>query len=319
MEKLRLLSYLIASAIPLEVAAYPKPGNVHRLRDFSDTKFEDFLVTSVVGEYYVFRAVRRGCRMALKKPSKVSVFVGDLIEGMVRDYKIVSGGGNTCLGSSLLLLPIAVASGYVLCFESSTNVDSICSNAKAFLQKYSTVQDSIHFYNAIRLVTPSYIRKEDYTGEFPNVWDVEYSKKLRRGGYTLWKILVHSAEKDVVAREVVEGYPRSRRNMVFLKERIKLHGNWNRAVIETYLYQLSNELDTLVIRKQGLEIAKMVSETASKVLETCQKDEKQCESILIEFDKKLGEMGVNPGSTADIVASTIALYAISKGSSIARG
>ncbi len=31
----------------LEVSAYPKPGNVHRLKDFPDTKYEHFLAGSV--------------------------------------------------------------------------------------------------------------------------------------------------------------------------------------------------------------------------------------------------------------------------------
>ena len=31
----------------LEVSAYPKPGNVHRTRDFPDTKYEHFLAGSV--------------------------------------------------------------------------------------------------------------------------------------------------------------------------------------------------------------------------------------------------------------------------------
>ncbi len=36
----------IASA--LEVSGYPKPGNVHRTRDFEDMEFEDFIISGIV-------------------------------------------------------------------------------------------------------------------------------------------------------------------------------------------------------------------------------------------------------------------------------
>ena len=32
----------------LEVSGYPKPGNVHRTRDFDDMVFEDFLISVIL-------------------------------------------------------------------------------------------------------------------------------------------------------------------------------------------------------------------------------------------------------------------------------
>ena len=46
----------IASA--LEVSGYPKPGNVHRTRDYSDMVFEDFVISGIV----IGDAVREACR-----------------------------------------------------------------------------------------------------------------------------------------------------------------------------------------------------------------------------------------------------------------
>ncbi|MEM0027670.1 MAG: triphosphoribosyl-dephospho-CoA synthase [Ignisphaera sp.] len=314
----RLITYFIASAILLEVAAYPKPGNVHRARDFSDTKFEDFLITGVIGYYYISKAVARGCRIASRNDRRIRVLFGDLIEGIMRDYKYVSGGGNTCLGSSLLLLPIAVASGYILCSDGLVNIQAVCTTAVTLLQQYSTVLDSIHFYNAIRFVKPSYIRKEDSVVEPPNVWDEHYETRLKRGGYTLWHILLHSSKWDMVSHEIVNGYPRSQINMFFLRDRFNRHKDWNRAVVETYLFQLSRELDTLILRKHGADVAKMVMERAAKLLDMCQKDWGTCIKSLNDFDKELGDLDVNPGSTADIIVATIALHAIDKGFEIIR-
>lgn len=316
-ERARLVAHLIASAILLEVAAYPKPGNVHRTRDFSDTRFEDFLITGVVGHHYISKAVARGCRIA-RDGKRIRVLVGDLVEGIMRDYKRVSGGGNTCLGSSLLLLPIAVASGYILCSNEPVNIQAICSTSAKILQQYSTVSDSIHFYNAVRIARPSYIRRGDSVVDPPNVWDEDYRTKLRRGGYTLWHILLHSSKWDMVSHEIVNGYPRSQTNVVFLRDRLSKHGDWNRAVVETYLFQLSRELDTLVVRKHGVAVARMVMEKAAELLEMCQRDFGACKNSLNDFDRELGDLGVNPGSTADIIVSTIALHAVDKGFEIIR-
>ena len=45
----------IASA--LEVSGYPKPGNVHRTRDYDDMVFEDFIISGIV----IGDAIREAC------------------------------------------------------------------------------------------------------------------------------------------------------------------------------------------------------------------------------------------------------------------
>jgi len=39
------VSRIAELASVLEVSGYPKPGNVHRTRDFDDMVYEDFLVS----------------------------------------------------------------------------------------------------------------------------------------------------------------------------------------------------------------------------------------------------------------------------------
>jgi triphosphoribosyl-dephospho-CoA synthase len=315
--RLRYVSYLLASSIALEVAGYPKPGNVHRLRDFSDTLFEDFLVSAIVAEHHMFRAVVRGCRLA--KGFAAKVLVGDLIEATVLESKRVSGGGNTCLGSALLLYPLALASGYAVCTGGGRlEAVTVAENAKGLMHRYSTALDSVHFYSAIRIASPSYIRRSDVVGDFPNVWDEKYREKLLAKNHRLWDVFAHSSKSDIVCREVVEGYARSLRNSVFLEGRLRTHGSWNLALVETYLYQLAHDVDTLIARKQGFEVAVQVSGKAREVLNLCVARRGECWSAVEDFDRELGERGINPGSSADIAASSIALYAIQRKSSILR-
>jgi triphosphoribosyl-dephospho-CoA synthase len=314
--KLRYVSYLLASSIALEVAGYPKPGNVHRLRDFSDTIFEDFLVAAIVAEHQVFRAVVRGCKLA--RGFSAGVVVGDLIETTVVESKMVSGGGNTCLGSALLLYPLALASGYATCMNGGLEAAAVVRYAKDLLYKHSTALDSVHFYNAIRAASPSYIKRSDVTGSIPNVWDNEYREKLLSGNHRLWDILVHSAKSDIVCAEIVESYTRSLRNSVFLENRLRMHGSWNQAVVETYLYQLAHDADTLIARKHGFDEAVHVSQKALEVLKRCISSYNKCLEVVKGFDDELAEKGINPGSTADIVVASIALHAIQKKNSVLR-
>jgi triphosphoribosyl-dephospho-CoA synthase len=313
---LRRISFLLASSIALEVAAYPKPGNVHRLRNFSDTLFEDFLITAVIAEHYLFKAVLRGCRLA--RGFKLRNLIGDLIEATVAESRTVSGGGNTCLGSALLLFPLAIAAGYVVCKKGALTIDAITLEARRIVETYSTISDSIHLYNAIRIASPSYIRKGEVIEGPPDVWDERFRERLIEGGYTLWKILVYSSRTDLNCREIVESYPRSVRNAKFLQQRLRMHGDWNLAIIETYLYQLAQDIDTLIVRKHGFGVAEEVSRKAAKILDTCLTNTSGCLSLVKDFDDELAKKGINPGSSADIIVSTIALHSIKKWSSILR-
>jgi len=316
-KSLKLAAYLLASSIALEVAGYPKPGNVHRLRDFSDTVFEDFLVTAVIAEHYMFRAAVRGCRVA--QGYTPALLVCDFIRATVAEARMVSGGGNTCLGTALLLYPLAVASGYLLCSGRALEASAVASYAKSLLYRYSTALDSVEFYKAVRAASPSYIKSSDATEEFPNVWDKEFKAKLLFKNYRLWDVLSYSAKNDIVCREVVEGYVRSLRNASFLSTRLQEHRSWNLAVVETYLYQLAHDTDTLIARKRGTDTVKQVSERAKDVLNLCLSSQgSHCLEALKAFDQELAEKDINPGSSADIVASSIALYAIQKKSSILR-
>jgi triphosphoribosyl-dephospho-CoA synthase len=100
----------------------------------------------------------------------------------------------------------------------------------------------------------------------------------------------------------------------YLAEQLRGKGKClNTAIVHTFLKVLAGRPDTFISRKVGFEKTKAVSQDAENVLtlggvETA----KGRESILL-FDKKLREYGnnYNPGTTADILAATIALCTLS--------
>ncbi len=293
-----LIPYLLSSALALEPSAYPKPGNVHRLADLAPRLYyEDFIVTSSIGSKWLVRAFKRG-----KKGWDKIVF-GDLIYGLVRDTHSLLNT-NTCLGSSLLLIPLVMGISRSI-IRGKRDLKDIIEETM-FIVKNTTVYDAIYFYKAVRLASPSYIKKTDNVGEYVNVWSRSYCKELLSKNHSLYQVLVYSSRKDIVSNELINSYPRSLDAIQFLEGRLYRHKNWNRGVIETYLYLLCNNIDTMVMKTHGLKVAETVSGYACKLLDKI--DEDHLYEELLELDKSLRKKSINPGSIADIIVSTVALY-----------
>lgn len=304
---------LLSSGIGLEASAYPKPGNVHRLVDHRDIWFEDFIVTGNVFTYWLYRGATRGY---LRQYSKYTV--GDLIYHIVTDSMMITGGGNTCLGSSLLLTPLSLSIGETLSEGRSININDLAIKASNIIKTYSTVYDTIMFYKAVRKASPSYIRASDETHGYPNVWSSNYKKEILEKNIRLWMVLGYSSKIDIIANEVINHYKVSRDAMIFLNDRMVHHRVWNRAVIETYLYLLSRIKDTVIIRKYGMDIAEKVMEYAGYVLDRVINADREWINIVIDFDKELQEKNLNPGSIADLTALSISLYFLWKKRKILR-
>jgi len=308
-----MVSVLLSTGPILEVASYPKPGNVHRLRDFTDTRFEDFLVSSLVLVPFIAKGVKRGFKGVFNK-----IVVGDLIYNITRYSMSIHGGGNTCLGVATLLTPLAIASGFMLKKRGDVDVSVITKEAEKLVRKYTTVYDSIHFYKAIRYIKPSYISLKDETYGFPNILSKNYKSELLSRGLKLWDILKLSAKFDIVSKEVVEGYPLSLDAMKFLEQKLNVGIDWNNAVLDTYLYMLSRVDDTLVLRKFGRKLMRVISRRAKKILEAGGSKTTNGYKMIIKLDKYLEAKNVNPGATADIIATAISLYSLKTRRSIIR-
>ncbi len=314
-KRINLYAFYLSSGLALEAAAYPKPGNVHRLHDFSDIRFEDFIIASGISQIYFLKGILRG--MVLAKGVEMKNVYGDLIRSIVINSMNISGSGNTNLGSGLLLVPLSVALGYLKVYNYEIELNNLLSIAQNLLRKYSTVNDTINYYKTVRVVSPSYIRSTDNTGEMPNAWDSNFINKIKGKGITLWDIISFSSKYDLNSNEITQGYPRNLGLILFMINRLKIHGEWNRAVVETYIYQLSREKDPVIMRKYGNETASYVQNEARKIMQ-CIDDWAVCKKEIEIFDEKLFERKINPGSTADLIATAISLYSLWRQKSIIR-
>jgi triphosphoribosyl-dephospho-CoA synthase len=287
-------------ALILEASAYPKPGNIHRLRDKPRLRYEAFLATGVFAYKYFKRGVMRGLRGYQR------VVLGDLVYELVRDVVKKVKSSNTCLGSSLLLSLLSVSAGKCIA-NTCSRVEEVVEHSKDVISS-TTVLDSIYYYMAVRLASPSYIKPCDYTGEYVNVWDSDFKEKLKARKQHLYKTLLYSSRFDIVASEAVEGFPRGIRAEGFLRSRVNVNRELNRSIVETYLYLLSSTIDTVILLKHGYEVAREISQKASLVLSKVLNAGDNWVNAVLEFDKELYERGLNPGAVADLVAETLALY-----------
>ena len=291
-------------ALLLEVSAYPKPGNVSRRHDFAGTKYEHFLASAVALSPVFYEAARFGMLREHEKGGKIGLLVKRGVEESMR----WQSGGNTHFGSILLLVPLAMAAGSVF-FERGGGVAKCAVRENEALMKRiaveiqrkateivrrSTVEDAVLLYEAFpkAKVRVSPVRYLD-------VQDPASLKEITRRGLTLFDVLSISAAYEKISAEIVEGFPRTFRYAEMLLQMRSQQYSVCDAISHAYLHLLAAEEDTFVRMKCGEEASKYVRERANSILK------RRAWRELEAFDDELIEKGINPGSTADIIAAAI--------------
>ncbi len=304
---------LLSSGITLEALAGPKPGNVHRYSCHRDKCVEDYVLAGLVGLLVVYDGIRRGFSMKTTRGSWIhDMLYMDLARELVLGSMRISGAGNLCLGEAVMLLPLSIAVGYLLGDGERPDANVVASTATRLVRDYSTPLDTIVYYEILRSIKPSYLREQDDTGEYPNIYDHKYREKILEKEITLWELLRYSSRIDIIAREVTGNYKLSVETSFFLEDRFREHNDWNRAVIEAFLYVLSSVRDTVVKLRYGNEVADKIMRRAGSILDTLMYDYDTGMKELGVFDKELRRENINPGASADITGIAISLFAIRK-------
>ena len=254
-------------ALLLEVASTPTPGNVDREREYPDLRFEQFLA-GAVGTHAGFEQAAAGDPL------------GSAIERAVAGMSAQTGG-NTQFGAVLLLAPLVAAAGRgELTPETATRV-----------VEETTVDDAVAFYRAFEHVDVAV--PEPPAGMEP--LDVQRGgdaePALRERELTLADVMERSAGRDGIAAELTGGF-----GWTFELARAIRGGSGSvtERAAATHLALLSRELDTFVVTRHGRETAYEVRRRANAVLHD--------EESVYRFAEDLVDRGINPGTTADILA-----------------
>ena len=308
-EKAKHISKCLELAILLEASAN-KPGNVNRTGCFGNTRYEHFLASAVAAEPYFEWAAGRGVEVSQGEILVSDVGLGRIIRDCVVNINGWQRGGNTLLGTVILLSPIAVAAGMTPTKEEHVlEIPKLRENLK-FVVESTTPEDAVDVYKAIKIANPSGLGKAP---EF-NVNDPNSINLIRKEKISLYDTFMIASEYDTICSEWVKNYP-----ITFdaaypcLIEQIRKTDDLNMAIIHTFLKILAGYPDTLIARKIGIKKTREVSATAKEVLKLGGLETSKGRKRLREFDHELRKSSnlLNPGTTADIIAATLALTVLS--------
>lgn len=307
-------------AAALEVSAWPKPGNVHRTADFSDTKYEHFIAGSIALGPTTYKAAQRGILAGVQSIELENMGIGSLIKETIENVKSWHSGGNTHLGISLLFIPLSSAAGFSMSTVGKMTSMSLRRNIKRVMEATS-ISDASYVYEAITLAGSAAVGKLKQSN-LPDLSNQEAHHVIQRNQLTLYDVMKAASKWDNIAREwstgleicFKTGYP----TIVNL---LKETGNLNLAIVHTFLTILSKFPDTFIARKigikqtpfieeavrTGVKATHWVSETAKSILTLGGLNSKKGTRKLWNFDNKLRKAGgeLNPGTTADLTAGSL--------------
>jgi len=259
-----------------EVSA-PKPGNVNRISDGHNMQVDDFIKSA--------HAISPA--LTIKNTT-----VGQRILNAIKATQDVVDC-NTNLGIVLLFAPLCLA------IEHSDNFEELPNKLTSTL-KALTIQDAEDCYQAIRLAHAGglgTVEKQDIH-DTPTI--------------TLLQAMNEAKERDSIAAQYHNNY-----HDIFeiglpkLTDAIICGETVEWATTFAYLCLLSTIPDTLIGRKQGKGTAQVVSDTARHFIDKANEINaiKDLSAELSRWDEELKRDAINPGTTADMTATILLLYA----------
>jgi len=303
-EKPRHISKCLELAILLEASA-DKPGNVNRTASFKSTRYEHFLASAVAIASSFEHAAERGVLVSRGEIHVSAVGIGRVIKNSMVNVNAWQHGGNTLLGTAILLSPIAVAAGMTHANKRIFEVSKLRKNVKLVVES-TTPEDAVNVYEAIRTANPGGLGKVSEL----DINDPDSKKRILEDRISLFQIFQKSSKYDAICSEWINNYPITFKVAYpFLMEQIERTDNLNVAIIHTFLKVLAVYPDSLIARKTSLEKALEISSKAKEILELGGFETLKGRENLRELDRELRRTGnsLNPGTTADIIAAALAL------------
>jgi len=288
-----LVAKIAQIASVLEVSGYPKPGNVHRTQDFEDMVFEDFLISGIVVGDVMKKAAEKGAKYKDKPDSLYKIGLGELIKEAVEETnKWIAN--NTNLGIIMLLTPLSAAAGMTDNFlKLRDNIDKI--------MRATTSKDALNLYDSINIADAGGMGERDEL----DVGSEKAKEELLKNEINMFQVLDISSEWDMLSFELTNQMPVTFEVGFPLFKNVKMNYGINKATIQTFLTILSEFPDTLISRKYGVNVAMEVLNDAKNILNTGGILNEEGYKLLKKFDQTLISKKLNPGTTADLTASSI--------------
>jgi triphosphoribosyl-dephospho-CoA synthase len=307
-DKASEISRRLELAMLFEVSAYPKPGNVHRTRDYPDTRFEHFLASAVACRSSFEIAAEKGSLISKRELHPQDAQVGSTIRDAVISTIHSQRGGNTSLGTLTLLVPLAVAAGMAFA-QGRLHLHRLRRDLSRVLIS-TTATDTVAFYEAALRA------KAGGLGRVPqlDLRNPSSKKEILRNEVGLLDVFRLAADHDSICSEWATDYSTTfELGYPYFRKELSKTDDINVSTVNTYLRILSQKPDTLIARKAGIEKAKWVSNRSKEALALGGAKTIAGRMEIERLDDELGKNGnlLNPGATADLSACVVALATLS--------
>jgi triphosphoribosyl-dephospho-CoA synthase len=295
-------------AILFEISA-DKPGNVNLTVGFEGTKYEHFLASAVAAAPWFEFAAEKGIAFFRGQTRLSDMRLGSIMRKCVIDVNTGQRGGNTLLGTIILLSPIAVAAGITPFMKGNIfDVGRLRENLKRVVEA-TTPEDAVDVYEMIRIAHPSGLNKAPDL----DVNDPSSLNRIVEERITLLEVFKIASAYDNVCAEWVNNYPITFEVAYpYLTKQIVQNQNLSVAVTHTFLKVLSEYPDSFIARKVGTKRAAEVSAKAKEIIRLGGFQTREGREAMRRFDLELRKSSnvLNPGTTADIIAAALALLVL---------
>jgi len=262
----------ILRACTLEATA-PKAGNVHPGQSFDDLDYSDFLVAASIASE------------SLSDPSQpIALRTFTAAQSTTQILQT-----NVNLGILLLLAPLVAADERMTQRRASDWQPAVAQVLQGFTQ-----DDSASLLRAIQISLPGGLGTVDQM----DVHDAAADQ------YDIVAAMTLAAQRDRIARQYAQDFVDFFDNVVpVVADAIASTEDLMEGIAQAHLVLLGRDIDTLIQRKCGLDVAADVQRRAA---ELDVRDAQSCQ----QFDDFLRSDGnrLNPGTTADLMAA--ALYVL---------
>jgi triphosphoribosyl-dephospho-CoA synthase len=255
--------------------------------------FEDFLISGIVVGDVMKKAAEKGAKYKDKPDSLYKIGLGELIKEAVEETnKWIAN--NTNLGIIMLLTPLSAAAGMTDNFlKLRDNIDKI--------MRATTSKDALNLYDSINIADAGGMGERDEL----DVGSEKAKEELLKNEINMFQVLDISSEWDMLSFELTNQMPVTFEVGFPLFKNVKMNYGINKATIQTFLTILSEFPDTLISRKYGVNVAMEVLNDAKNILNTGGILNEEGYKLLKNFDQTLISKKLNPGTTADLTASSI--------------
>ena len=292
-----------------------KPGGASFKNEFQDTSSEHFLAGASSLYSPVFGLAKRGILVAENhlwyEDAEIGFFIDKALEKSKTWYK---SSGNTILGTLLMFSPITLGIANSFAHEgmktnAKLNFENVVYITEQFL-KNSTTDDCIYLTKALNtFVSKNILPSDKEEDNFSSFIEIHKHEKTN-----LYEFTKFYKERDLVFFELSHKYQTTMKigYPTFLKC-YEEDQNFKTAIAQTYITLLSEKKDTHIAKRFGNEIASKVNKLAKDIITSGGVFTKEGLELISELDLFLTtshERVINPGTTADITATTIFLALI---------